>query len=189
MTKLSAKGFYESFIGSLSSSPAVEGLWRGTLDWKNPAWTSAVSNVLVDAAQAYVSSKCRTVQVCAKGRSDNYRRNEYMTLDVLAHDDSWGKPLMIIEHENQPWEKKLQYCAWKLLCVDAGLRVLVAYIDTTGRYPYCFQSKQDLLKAIAQVTACHPRKLAVIIGEWAAPLVRPTDWRSVYSLKILGSDP
>lgn len=103
---------------------------------------------------------------------DKYGRHEYLTMDLTVYDDNkWECPTLIVEHENSPSGAKLQYCAWKLLSVYAKARILVAYIDTTGRYAWCKNSAAELRTVLLPVLAAHPDKpLALFVGDWCAEL-------------------
>lgn len=143
-----------------------------------------MTDVLAQTTRQVLGAK---MHVSAKGiPADKYHRHEYLTLDVMGYNDvGWKAPLVIVEHENSPHEYKIQYCAWKLLCVEADLRVLVAYVDSTGRYSWCFPSRDALLKALEQVKVDHPqRRIALVAGEWCATL-RGCSWNDVFHLATL----
>lgn len=86
------------------------------------------------------------VEVCAamgwhgaakghRGKLLPVRRSEYLALDVTAFDTDrpgWTYPTAIFELENRREPEYVGYALWKLLCVDADLRVLICYRPTAG---------------------------------------------------------
>jgi hypothetical protein len=57
-------------------------------------------------------------------------RNEYLALDVIAFRDSsarWPMPVAVFELENSKDDDRFGYSLWKVLCVRAALRIVLAY--------------------------------------------------------------
>ena len=57
-------------------------------------------------------------------------RGEYLALDVFAFAESgarWPLPVAVFELENKKDDDYVAYALWKVLCVRAVLRVVVAY--------------------------------------------------------------
>ena len=87
---------------------------------------------------AAVVASCRTIgwQATAKAHRNEalpVRRQEYLSLDVMAFEVSerrWRFPIAIFELENSRNEDVVAYALWKLLCVQADLRVLFCYRET-----------------------------------------------------------
>jgi hypothetical protein len=60
---------------------------------------------------------------------------EYLSIDVMALpkvEDSkrpvlWPMPLAVFELENHPKDVRVAYSLWKVLCIRASLRVVIAY--------------------------------------------------------------
>jgi hypothetical protein len=149
-------------------------------------WTEAMTKVLVDATTVTLSSIApNNWYVSGKGHCNPYGRSEYFNLDVIGLDnESWVAPFVIIEHENDTDVAKIEHCAWKLMCIEAQLRVLVAYVDQTGEYS-AFPSPDKLAVRLRPIVEEHPGKeLALIAGQLMSQ-VQNNDWSSVFSQPVL----
>jgi hypothetical protein len=184
-----SKSYFDRFLMRLGGSTKARHLWQGTEPWANPPWTSELTAVLVETTSDVLDGTSNII--CAKGQPpDRYGRYEYLTIDVTAYDDTgWKAPTIIVEHENFPFEYKIQYCAWKLLCIEAQLRVLVAYVDSrdsANRYNRCFSSQEALIESLMKVHADHSpdKSLAVIVGEWGVQM-GSNGWNDVFRLHVL----
>jgi hypothetical protein len=120
----------------------------------------------------------------AIGHPDSYGRSEYLDIDITGYQDDYSAPLVMIEHENSRYEGKLRYCLLKLLWTRAQIRILVCYIDSSGRYTGRFPSVQALLTALDPVRAAHPNEpVSLIVGEWNEDPI--TTWADVFTLHPL----
>jgi hypothetical protein len=134
--------FFAHFLEALSKDLTLNDLWHRTHCTKpkfdKTEWTQAMTRVLIEATRATLSSiEPSNRYVCGKGCNNPHGRSEYFNLDIVGLDDgSWGPPFVIIEHENDTDIGKIRYCAWKLMCVEAKLRVLIAYVDRTDTDVY-----------------------------------------------------
>jgi hypothetical protein len=177
MSSINAEDYFNLFLQKIRASKTVKQLWNDLVaNWKYTAWTAAMTKVLTETTKAMSPN----LHVAAKDNHDGYDRAEYFNLDVTAYDDSrWGPPQLIVEHEHRP--DKLQYSAWKLLCVDARLRILVAYFGSID--PPRLASKAELISVVRPVIEEFPEKaLTVIIGNWESNKGAQNDWSRVFSL-------
>jgi len=71
------------------------------------------------------------------------KNSEYLTIDAMFFNENDYKtknrkgydpfvlPTVVVEHENMgTGEDKICFCLWKLMCIRAGLRVLICYSDS-----------------------------------------------------------
>jgi hypothetical protein len=168
------KKFFRLFLKVLSQSHEAADTW-----WNEPLLKGARTKVCVDALCKACKGFAPNGRIAAKGNRDQDRRAEYFTLDVVAWKDL-GRPAVVAEHELEFW--KIRDCAWKLLCVDADLRVLVAYFPSGNSKERCTNAKQLVEKTILPVLRVHPRKtLLIIVGDYNAPRTEKRIWSTVFS--------
>ena len=93
---------------------------------------------------------------------------EYLSIDVTAfpsiEDDpaAWPLPLAVFELENHRTDKRVAYSLWKVLCIQASLRVVIAY------RPDWEQSRQLIAALKEQVVgSLSPEQRAGLGGETA----------------------
>jgi len=176
---------FEAFITRLSTNGDAAGIWWNK--WNTKRWTSTLTAATADAVLSVVPGPNAKREVAAKGRRDRYRRSEYLSLDVIGYQNDWGPPLVAVELENTAWKPK--YCAWKLLSVDARLRVLIAYVDPAGNHPKYKANAADLVADLREVTAAQPGKgLHLFCGEWGADPRGSEGWRAVFSHHVVADD-
>ena len=122
-------------------------------------WTPRATVALVKAGLA----ACPSGKPAARGHAhqNQWKRSEYLCLDVVIVDGDWSAPGFIAEHENSPSRERIQYNAWKLLSVESRRRVLVAYWN--GGKNGC-ATFEDLVKAVTEVTEAQPGKDILLIG-------------------------
>jgi hypothetical protein len=146
------------------------------------SWTPWATSALVRVGESMHSG-----YVAARGhqRKNDWRRSEYLTLDVvIGNRDTWGAPLFVAEHENSKYAWKVRYCAWKLLSTYARHRVLVAYWGVGSH----FRTFEDLTTAVAEVAEAHRGKPLVLIGgDYAAIPKSLEDFRRAHrSILVCG---
>jgi hypothetical protein len=184
MTALDPETFFAELQKALSESDEATDLWRET-NLRRAEWTRVMTEALARAAEATLSGMVSKLLVTAKGRVNSYGRSEYFSLDLSASDDeSWGSPLLIAEHENDRDDEKLTYCTWKLLCVEAQLRILVAYVDSERQWS-SYRSDEELAERLRQILNAHPTKSLVLITGNLRIGVEDRDWRSVFTMRIV----
>lgn len=120
----------------------------------------------------------------AKNHCDPYGRSEYLTLDVSITDPvTWGPPLFISEHEQFCGRAKVQYCAWKLLSVDAKQRVLVTYFGKGTD----FATVGELEQAVREVCQDHPGKeLLLIAADYDAHPASHRELVAIHHTRVIG---
>lgn len=182
---MNAQAIYDALIAHLDQSPATTSYWDNTAatGWDTDRWTATMTAALVAAVEQVAAGTPAFIRA-AKNHPDPYGRSEYLNIDVMGLVDDWSRPLVAIEHENNPGGPKLRYCLWKLLVVGAPASVLVCYIDGTGTFGGCFSSFADLRAVLDEVLVAHPGRLAhVIVGEWNASAAG--GWNQVFTLHPL----
>jgi hypothetical protein len=126
---------------------------------RSPLWTPRATTALVHVGlKAFPAG-----EPAAKGYAgqNQWNRSEYLCLDVAVVDpQTWGAPLFVAEHENSRFKAQVQYCAWKLLSVEAQRRVLVAYWGEGTE----FKHFDALREAVKEVCAGQPSKDILLIG-------------------------
>ena len=129
-------------------------------DWAtNVEWTTRAVRALVKVGRSRFPHK--RVQVAAKGGADDHGQSEYLTLDVCLWDadNKWGPPLFIAEHESKRSALEVRYSAWKLLVVQASVRVLVTYFGKETP----FATAQELQAAVQQVCQANPGRELILL--------------------------
>jgi len=126
-----------------SGTPLKESALSGALG----DWTKHLTGAVVAASAAM---DWRAAAKAHRGRVLPVRRNEYLSLDVVAFSESsahWPFPVAVFELENSPADDPVGYSLWKVLCVRAAARFVFAY-------------RRDVEEGIAQVD----RLKEVVIG-------------------------
>jgi len=150
--------------------------------YKNPkTWTPIATTALLSAG-ANLVPEGRPV---AKNQKDHWGRSEYLTMDVMVLPSGWGPPMLVAEHENSPHAERIQYNAWKLLAVDAPIRILVAYFGIRGET----KTRSMLESVVAGVCSEQPHKnLVLLSGDyWASPSA-PADLATIFSARHFGPE-
>ncbi|MHC4336279.1 MAG: hypothetical protein ACYSUV_21400, partial [Planctomycetota bacterium] len=120
----------EAFLEQVQQPTTAEDLKRAALAEDLSSWTSSLTTAVVrsceplgwDAAAKWNPS----------GRLPE-KRKEYLGIDVtalpLAEDSGarWPLPVAVFELENHRKDMRVAYSLWKVLCIRAALRVVIAY--------------------------------------------------------------
>ncbi|MHC4402654.1 MAG: hypothetical protein ACYTG0_23580 [Planctomycetota bacterium] len=122
---------WRSAFSEYIQQPVVaEGIKHAALAQDLSTWTSSLT--------AAVVRSCVSIGWEAAGKWNRSRRlpqpgQEYLNIDVTAFpsaEDSravWPLPLAVFELENHRTDKRVAYSLWKVLCIRAMLRVVIAY--------------------------------------------------------------
>ncbi len=183
-----AKKFFDAFIDALGQDPQAIETWNGPFD--RDSWTKITTAALHAATLADLSyqfdSQPPEIQIAAKEHPDRYGRSEYLTLDVMGIIDNWSAPKVVVEHENACSPSKIRYCLWKLLVVQADLRVLVAYVDPDRVHETCKKSRKALRKELKDVLIQHPdTRVLMITGKWQKDPAGPGGWKDVFDAGLV----
>jgi hypothetical protein len=122
----------DAFLAAVQQTAAAEELKRAALTEDLMIWTSTLTTAVVHSCQSLgweAAAKWSPSQRIPK------HGKEYLSLDVMALPSvepeepvvRWPLPLAVFELENHPKDVRVAYSLWKVLCVRAPLRVVVAY--------------------------------------------------------------
>jgi hypothetical protein len=113
-------------------------------------WTKALTGCVVATCHDVgwrASSRghgCELLPVC---------RSEYLALDVMAFvegEKRWLFPSAILELENSQQPDKIAYSLWKVLCVNADLRIVFCYRKDATDAPALIQHlKSEVIEAMS----------------------------------------
>ena len=129
----------DSFLQVVQEPATSELLKRASLDRNLSDWTAHSTTAVVES--------CRAIGWQAAGighRLDVLPQagQEYLAIDVMAfaggdeaapNTPQWPLPVAVFELENSPKDERVAYSLWKVLCVQADLRVVLAYRDDWER--------------------------------------------------------
>jgi hypothetical protein len=77
------------------------------------------------------------------------RKAEYLGIDFMffykSEEDKWVLPIVIIEHENDFDQEKIEYSLWKILCVRSPVKVLICYQSDTNNVALLRQHLEDVI--------------------------------------------
>ena len=179
-----SRAIEDKFLTHLCSD---QGISEKYSDAMAEEWTEAATMALVKAGEEAFKDQAVKVTGAAKGHVDPYRRSEYFTADVVVYDDdSWGPPLLVAEHENQPNAERLQYTAWKLYCLEAEHRVLVGYYEPGSSVP----TFKEMCRLVEEVMQDHPGKDILLLGaKWGATPQTAEEVRRLFKSQIIGTLP
>ena len=132
-------------------------------------WTTCLTSVVVRS--------CEKAGWMAAGKANECQRlplkgQEYLGIDVMAFPapvdgaPKWPLPLAVFELENDRTDSRVAYSLWKLLCVRALLRIVIAYRPDWERSRQLVGTlAQDVIggMAPAERTAL-PGETVVIVG-------------------------
>ena len=91
-----SRAIEDKFLTHLCSD---QGISEKYSDAMAEEWTEAATMALVKAGEEAFKDQAVQVTGAAKGHVDPYRRSEYFTADVVVYDDdSWGPPLLVVQH-------------------------------------------------------------------------------------------
>ncbi len=158
----------DSFMQVVQDSTTATLLKQASLDGNLSDWTTHSTTAVVES--------CRAIgwQSAALGhRLDVLPQSgqEYLAIDVMAFanvDEAapksprWPLPVAVFELENSPKDERVAYSLWKVLCVRADLRLVLAYRDDWER-------ARDLIRALTVdvVGGLTPHQRAELRGQTA----------------------
>jgi hypothetical protein len=120
-----------AFLDQIQQTWVAEDLKRAALAEDLTSWTTYLTTAVVksceplgwDAAAKWNPSK----RLPQHGK-------EYLSIDVMAFPPVragqtvlWPPPIAVFELENHRTDQRVAYSLWKVLCVRAALRVVIAY--------------------------------------------------------------
>lgn len=117
----------QQFMAVVQGYTFAEPLKEAALKGQRRAWTQAITAASIAACQAL------GWEATALGHPSGLLpvdRSEYLALDLMAFAPGasrWRFPIAVMELENRDDQDYIAYTLWKLLCVRAGLRVLICY--------------------------------------------------------------
>lgn len=151
---MDAREIFDGYFKALEEQGAVV-----FVDYQHDAlWTPRATIALALVGMRALASEA-TSQVTSRGAS--FGRGEFLDIDVaIVEPTNWNPPVFVAEHENSGRRERVQYAAWKLLSVDAGQRLLVAYFGDGTQ----FRSFEELLGAVTEVCQGHVGKALLLIG-------------------------
>src|SRR5207253_10850159 len=122
-----AEAFRVRLMEAAQSADFSEPLKSASLPGHLGTWTTSLT--------ACVATACRASGWRASARDHEcellpVRRSEYLALDVMAFTEGekrWLFPAAIMELENSQQVDKIAYSLWKVLCVNAGIRIVFCY--------------------------------------------------------------
>jgi hypothetical protein len=118
----------DAFLEYIRRPEMQEPLKQAALTAELRSWTSNLTTAVVRA--------CEALGWQASARWNPSKRlpqpgKEYLSLDVTAFPAGplplWPFPVGIFELENHRTDRRVAYSLWKVLCVRAALRVVIAY--------------------------------------------------------------
>ena len=173
-----ATDLFNRFIAHLNSSGDAMEVWNNR--WDTGAWTECATKALAGATKdAMEVAGVKSPHVAARYGRYASRRAEFLSLDVMGFTWDYKVPVVVIEHENT--NRKIEYCVWKLLCVDATTRVLVAYYSSKKNFKRYRASVPELEDALRVVLNDQPGKeLHVFAGNWDAGFMTSNGWNQVF---------
>lgn len=129
MTETLASRWYRAFFDVLERDrEASEELRSASVAGANRRWTAALTTVVA------TSFNRLGLRAAAKGHPGAWLpvpNEEYLGIDVMAFPEAgtepWPFPLAACELENDRTDQRVAYSLWKVLCVQAPLRVVFCY--------------------------------------------------------------
>jgi len=152
-------------------------------EWNtNVEWTPRATRALATVARRLFGLG-RDLQVAHKGRPDCEQQQEYLALDVCAWDRScetttWGAPLFIAETESKRGKQAPMFSAWKLLVVEAELRMLICYYGQGCAY----RTEHELQERLQKVCTANPGRPLVVVAAEAVDAETPDDIRRAHKI-------
>ena len=125
----------DSFLEVVQESATAALLKNASLERNLSDWTTHSTTAVVES--------CRAIGWQAAGRGHRLdvlpqAGQEYLAIDVMAFANGdeatsnparWPLPVAVFELENSPKDERVAYSLWKVLCVQADLRLVLAYRD------------------------------------------------------------
>jgi hypothetical protein len=155
--------FSSSFSEYLQQNHAtIVALWNDA-----PAWTRVVGEAVASASKATFGTE---VTVARRGDRDGFKC-EYLSIDCTVHDGTWGRPILMVELENNP--RQLEYSTWKLLCARPNHRLVIGY----RRRPL-----DEVVSSLSQITRLHPEEsIHFLLADWDKPAQTGDQWATHYA--------
>jgi hypothetical protein len=139
-----------------------------------PLWTEVMRDAVAEASRAAFGGDA---VFASRGRRDGFKC-EYLSVDCTFHDNSWGRPTLMVELENDP--RQLEYSAWKLLCARPTHRLVIGYF---------FQEVDEVIPRLREVTGQHPDEaIHFLLAPWARPAQTRDLWKTHYELLFARGD-
>lgn len=177
-TMITARELIDEYLDALVAA-GPEGVREYAFDDRD-AWTARATLALVKAGRRVTGA----VEAASRGTKDRYYRSEYLCLDVTLYDNAgWKPPLFIAEHENYGGRMKVQYCAWKLLVVEAQRRMLVAYFGAGTEFE-TFDQLRDAVRVVCQDN--RGKDIILVAGNNGSMPKNPDELRDVHDSVIVG---
>jgi len=131
------------FFEIVKAGDMAKRLRMASLQARLGEWTKALTEAVVATCHA------AEWDVAAKGHPLSRMpevRHEYLSIDAVAFQrgaPSWPFPVAVLELENSSRDDKIAYSLWKVMCVNASLRVVFCYRPSIEQGP-------DLVKTLEE---------------------------------------
>jgi hypothetical protein len=116
----------DAFVDQIREPTMMEALKQAALAEDMLSWTSNLTTAIVRSCQALGWAASGKGNQCARLPQ---KGQEYLSIDVMAFPAGpaplWPFPLAVFELENQ--YQRVAYSLWKVMCIRAPLRVVIAY--------------------------------------------------------------
>lgn len=127
MSETISEEFRTKFMQELEHFQKARQLQEASVKGDLLKWTKLLTDVVVNT--------CNNLgwETAAKGHKYYglpEARNEYLTIDVTAFKERekvWRFPHAVFELENQQDPARIQYSLWKVLCVNADIKIVFCY--------------------------------------------------------------
>lgn len=142
-------------------------------------WTRRATAALIDTALVLFPGS----SISARNRKDAFLQSEYLGLDVTAcrSDLKWGAILFAAEHENEVG--RAAYSTWKVLCVQAQMRVVVAYFGAGTAHP-TFDALAHACQEVRRQVGVG--SVVLIGGEYFGKPKRIDDFDKLFKVALIG---
>lgn len=152
-------------------------------------WTEIVLKVMDKIGEdLYCGVSGRKSDTSGQEESEEYLGIDFMFFDKKDYNEETSVlPRVVVEHENNPSKKKIEYCLWKILCVRSLLRVLICYqpnankIESLTRYLEVGVWEGNLIKG-------DNGDLLIIIGDQSLENKRDLEWDEYFQVFEWRSD-
>ena len=138
-----ASSWQSAFLKKVQRPESAQLLKDAALSGRLADWTGLLTRVVV------MSFREMGWQASARGNKLALlpiARSEYLSLDVVAFPDAekrWRFPIAVAELENSLDDDQVAYSLWKLMCVQADLRILICYRADASKGSDLIQSLRD----------------------------------------------
>jgi len=118
----------DAFVEQIRRPAVKEALKQAALAEELVSWTSNLTTAVVRACEGLGWAAAAKWNPCRRLPQPG---KEYLSIDVMALPGElaprWPFPLAVFELENHRKDDRVAYSLWKVLCIRAGLRVVIAY--------------------------------------------------------------